>query len=129
MLRHEMARPLERGRVPVSVFPAWAVNTFVCYCLSNERARTAFAASRKTYPIPAGTADSPRHSKQRRESSRKSRENRGFLRAVPNLSGVLTPLLGFRTDRSAPWSDPGAELSWNSLLKAVTELKNRPQIG
>src|SRR5262249_58934742 len=61
-----------------------------------------FSASRKTYPIPAGTADSPPYSKQRRESSRKSRENRSFLRAVPNRSGVLTPLLGFRTDRSAP---------------------------
>src|SRR5262249_21223933 len=38
-----------------------------------------------------------------RKSSRKSREKRDFLRAVPNLSGVLTPLLGFRTGK-LPWS-------------------------
>ena len=80
----------------------WAVNTFVCYSLGKERARIPFSASLEGYLIPAGTADSLGFRAQQRKSSRKSREKRGFPRAVPNLSGVLTPLLPFRTGKPAP---------------------------
>jgi hypothetical protein len=51
------------SKAPGSV-PAWAVNTFVCYSLSKARARTAFSASLKTYPMPAGAADPLGHSSQ-----------------------------------------------------------------
>ena len=44
------------------LFPAWTVNTFVCYSLSKARARTAFSASLKTYPMPVGAADPLGHS-------------------------------------------------------------------
>jgi hypothetical protein len=39
-----------------------SVNPFVCYSLGKERARPPFSASRKTYPMAPGTADSPGHS-------------------------------------------------------------------
>jgi hypothetical protein len=52
---------------------------------------------------------------QQRKSSRKSREKPGFLRAVPNLSGVLTPLLRFRNGQPGPWSDSLRKLSPEKL--------------
>ena len=116
----QIGRKLAQNRKVLDLFLRVSVNRFVCYSLGEERARTPLSASRKTYPTPAGTADSLGHRAHRRKSSRKSREKRGFLRAVPNLSGVLTPVLRFRTDRLAPWSDSASEtLLWNSLSRAM----------
>src|SRR5262249_38735309 len=81
---------------------AWSVNTFVCYSLGEERARPHFRPpGRLTRCLQARLILSSIRVQQHK-SSQKSRESRRFLRAVPNLSGVLTLLLGFRTDRSAP---------------------------